>query len=193
MKNLISTFLVLFMTIPIVISQHSETRSLDTFNKINFDGKVELYLIKDDAPSIKLDVKKEHYLKDFVTEVRNETLYLHFKSNRDRDRKIKIYLHHTGIVDMDLDGFVRIETDKPLSEERLSINADGFVKGEIAVATDYLEIHADGFVGLTVSGSARKADLELDGFGKINAKDLNVDQLRKDVDGFARIKISSSR
>ena len=191
MSKLISLLLSLLFAAGAAFAQHTETRSLEAFDKVNFDGRVQLFLIKDDSHSIKLDVKKDHYLDDFVTEVRNGTLYLHFERNKDRDRKIKIYLHHTGIVDLDLDGFVVLETDLPLREDKLSINVDGFIRGEVEVDVNYLDINADGFIGLTVSGKAEKADLELDGFGKINAKNLSVDKLWKDADGFARIKVSS--
>ena len=89
---------------------------------------------------------------------------------------------------MDLDGFVNMVSNDPLTGEELVIDADGFIKGDLEVDVEDLRIKADGFVQLGVYGKAIFADIDLDGFGNIDARDLKVDKRRKSADGFSRVK-----
>jgi hypothetical protein len=195
MKKIICVLVILCGSINIAVAQHSEVRDLEAFSKVNLDGNAKLYLMKSDETSVKLDVKKERYLEDFVSEVRNGELFLYFKKKRrgNQDRKIKVYLKYTDLNKIDLDGFVTLSSDSVLAEEELMIKGDGFIKGKITVSVKDLIIDLDGFTRLTVSGRADTADLKIDGFGKIDANELQVSSVRQDSDGFSRIKVGSDR
>lgn len=191
MKRLILIFIIALGAMTAIVAQNSEIRSIATFDKIKLDGNARLYLMKSDTPSIKLETKKNVYLGNYVTEVRNGTLYLHFERRyrRNNDRKIDIYLNYTTLNNIDVDGFIRLESDQPLTEDQLVIKGDGFIKGDIIVDVNDLRIDLDGFCGLTVSGKANTVDLKIDGFGRINAKHLETTKVYTDADGFSRIKI----
>lgn len=193
MKNIGLTLVIALGMLGVMTAQHTQVRDLEPFDKVNLDGNAKLFLIKSDTPSVELDVKKEAHLDEYVTEVRNGTLYLHFKKKRwtKKDHKIKVYLNHTGVNDIDLDGIVRVETDRPLTESSLKINGDGFIKGNLEVDVNDLTVDLDGFSGMTITGSAERASFSIDGFGKINAQDLRTSRVHKDSDGFARIKVRS--
>lgn len=195
MKKILCTLAILCGTISIAEAQHTEVRNLEAFSKINLDGNAQLFLMKSDAPSIKIDVKKERYLEDYVSEVRNGELFLYFKKkNRgNQDHKIKVYLKYTDINALDLDGFVKLSSDSVLNQKELTIKGDGFIKGKLTVAVRDLRVDLDGFTRLTISGTADTADLKIDGFGKIDANDLQVSKMRQDSDGFSRIKVRSER
>ncbi len=193
MKNIGLTLIIALGMLGSMTAQHTQVRDLEPFDKVNLDGNAKLYLIKSDTPSVELDAKKEAHLDSYVTEVRNGTLYLHFKKKHwsKKEHKIKVYLSHTGVRDLDLDGFVRVESDRPLTESSLKINGDGFIKGDIEVNVNDLTVDLDGFSGMTISGTAENASFSIDGFGKINAEDLSTSRVHKDSDGFARIKVGS--
>jgi len=127
-------------------------------------------------------------LDEYRTEVRNGTLYLNFRREKDNDNRVKLYITHTGIDKMDVDGLVRIYTDDPLVGPSFTLRGDGFIKGDIEVDVDDLRIETDGFIGIRVSGRAVHADLSIDGFGNIDAYDLEVERPSKSADGFARVK-----
>lgn len=169
-------------------AQYSETRPLDDFDAIDFDGNARIYFEEGDAPSIKVQGKNEYYVREFISEVKHGTLHLGFEDDRDNKRKMRLVITHTGINKMELDGFVNLISYDPITSDRLDIDADGFIKGDLEVDVEDLEIDADGFIQLTVFGTADRADLELDGFGSIDAQDLDVIKRRKNTDGFARIK-----
>ena len=191
MKRLILTLIIALGAMNAITAQYSEVRDLETFDKIKLDGNARLYLMKSDTPSIKLETKKDIYLEYYVTEVRNGTLHLYLKKRHriNNDRKIDIYLNYTTLNNIDVDGFIRLESDQPLTEDQLVIKGDGFIKGDIMVDVDNLRIDLDGFSGLTVSGKANTVDLKIDGFGRINAKHLETIKVYTDADGFSRIKI----
>lgn len=195
MKKLICTLVIVLGLIGTTQAQHSEVRNLEAFSKINLDGNARLYLMKSNETSVKLDVKKERYLEEYVTEVRNGELFLYFKKKRrgNQDRKIKVYLKYKDINSIDLDGFVNLSSDSVLEPNELTIIGDGFIKGKLTVAVQDLRIDLDGFTRLTIAGTADRADLKIDGFGKIDANDLDVVKVRQDSDGFSRIKVGSDR
>ncbi len=171
-------------------AQYAETRQLEPFDAIDFDGNARIYFEQGDTPSIKIQSKREEYVREFITEVRNGTLHLGFEYDRDNKRKMRLIITHTGdLRKMDMDGFVNMISHDPLSGRDLRINADGFIKGDLEVYLEDLRIEADGFISLTVFGRADNVDLNLDGFGNIDAQDLDVQRQRRSADGFARIKM----
>ena len=167
--------------------QYAETRPLSDFDAIDFDGNARIYFEQGTTHSIRIEAKKEHYVREFISEVRNGTLHLGFEDDRNNKHKMRLVITHTGISEMDLDGFVNMISHDPLVAQELKIEADGFIKGEIEVDVEDLQMEVDGFIHLGVYGRADRADLELEGFGNIDAQDLNVRRRRQNADGFARI------
>ncbi|MDW3195076.1 MAG: DUF2807 domain-containing protein [Cytophagales bacterium] len=188
MKRNFLLFAFSFVILFAAQAQYSETRPLDVFDAIDFDGNARIYFEQGETPSIKIQGKKEHHVREFISEVKHGTLHLGFENDRENKRKIRLTIIHTGINRMDMDGFVNMISYDPLTSRDLDIKADGFIKGDLEVDVEDLQIDVDGFIQLTVYGKADRADLELDGFGNIDAQDLDVKKRRKSADGFARIK-----
>ncbi len=186
-RHILLTALVLIV-ICTTHAQYTETRPLDDFNAVDFDGNARIYFEQGDTPSIKIQGKKEHHVRAFNTEVKHGTLHLWFEDDRENKRKLRLVITHTGIDKLDMDGFVNMISYDPLTGEDLEIEADGFIKGDLEIDVEDLRINADGFVQFTVFGKADRADIELNGFGNIDAQDLDVKKRRKSADGFARVK-----
>ena len=192
MKTVLSTLFVIVFTVVTVSAQHEQTREVSDFTKVYFEGRAKLYLIKGTEPSVKIEAKRDYYLDDFVTKVKNGKLYLKFEDGDNQNRRrIKVYVTYTETIeDLDLNGLVTlISEDLISSEKKLHISADGFIKGKLEVDVADLDVEAAGFVSLTFFGRADKADLELDGFGRINARDLETKSIDKDANGFASIRL----
>ncbi len=187
MTRFLCTLFAVLITAFVASAQHSETRSLSSFDAIDLDGHARIYLEEGDSPSVRISVKKEHLLDEYRSEVRNGTLYLNFRREKDNDNRVKLYITHTGLEKMDVDGLVRVYTDNPIVGTSFDFKGDGFIKGDIEVDVDDLRVDTDGFIGLDVRGRAYTADLQIDGFGSIGAHDLEVDRPRKSADGFARV------
>lgn len=185
-RNMLLLAMVLLATFT-TQAQYSESRPLEDFDAIDFDGNARIYFEQGETPSIRVQ-GKEYHVREFISEVKQGTLHLGFKDDRENKRKMRLVITHTGIEKIDVDGFVNMISYDPLTGRDLEIDADGFIKGDLEVDVENLEIDADGFVQLTVFGKADRADFELDGFGNIDAQDLDVDKRRKNADGFARIK-----
>lgn len=188
MKRNLLVLAFLLVTIYTTQAQYTETRPLDSFDAIDFDGNARIYFEQGDTPSIKIQAKKEHLVREFISEVKHGTLHLGFEDDRDNKRKVRLVITHTGINKMDMDGFVNMISYDPIAGRDLYIKADGFIKGDLEVDVEDLQIDVDGFIQLAIFGKADRADLELDGFGNIDAQDLDVKKRRKSADGFARIK-----
>ncbi len=193
MKKTTIIVLIGLLTMSTLTAQHSEQRELEDFHRVQLDGNIRLFLIQGEYPSVLLETRRERHLQDYVTEVRNGTLHLYFKNKHHNDHKVKVYLNHTGIDNLHMDGFVRLRSDDPISEETLTIKGDGFITGRVAVDVEDLQINLDGFTSFTVSGTAQRANLRVDGFGKIDAKHLEVGSVRKSGDGLTMIRLDPDR
>lgn len=187
--------IIAILTCNLIISQKTEERNLENFSKLNVDGRAEIHLIKSHKPSIKIEIKEKYNFKDYISEVRNDELFLYYdkyhENKNENDPLVVVYLYHTGLTNMDFDGLIKLFSESELNQSNLSIKGDGFIKGKIIVDVNNLQIDLDGFAKMTVSGKANSADFSIDGFGKIDAKDLETKTVSKDSDGFTKIKSSS--
>ncbi|NHF61318.1 DUF2807 domain-containing protein [Flavobacteriaceae bacterium TP-CH-4] len=193
MKLRTVALLLLFSTSSLIIAQQTENRNLESFNEVVLWGRVELYLVKSNAPSIKIEMKKKYAMTDFVTKVRNGKLQAYYKKphKHDTEPKVIVYLYYTELEGLELSGLVTLVSEETIHTESLEIQGDGIVKGDIDVEVKNLRISLDGIGNMTVSGNADCAELRVDGLGKINARKLTANEFEQHADGFAKVRIGS--
>ncbi len=193
MKLRIVALLLFFSTSSLIFAQQTQIRTLDEFSKVDLWGRVELHLVKSTVPSIKIEMKKKYDMNDFVTKVRNGKLQAHYKKSHkhDNEPKVTVYLYYTEIEQLELSGLVTLVSEETIVAEKLDIQGDGIVKGDIDIETGDLRISLEGIGNITVSGKADRAELQVDGLGKINATDLVANEFEQHADGFAKIRFGS--
>ena len=190
MRKLIIISTVFLFTASLIHAQSREFNDLEPFENVSLDGNIRLNLEYGSATSLILEAKKEHHLSEYDVEVRNGTLYI-----RVNDRgygstpKLTVNLTHPGIQQLDMDGLVHVNSTNTYKSEKLVIQGDGLIKGDLDVTVNELKIGLDGMCKLTVVGYADVADLRLDGLGKIDARGLRADQYNHSSDGIASIKV----
>lgn len=97
---------------------------------------------------------------------------------------------HTGIDEFELSGIVKLFSEDVLKQSELAINGSGMISGEIQVSVQDLNFDLSGISNLTVSGKADNAEFNASGLGKIDAKNLVTNRVRKNVGGFAKVKLA---
>ena len=192
MKNFFSLIILLSIGTFVGNAQYQQLKDLPDFENIEMDGNIRLYLQEAAQPSIAVKTKKAWQAAEYTIEVRNNTLYVKLDDHHEKSSpKITLYLKHTGVKDIHMEGFLKITTVDPLRGERLTLTGDGFIKGEVAVEVEKLSVDLDGFCTLELSGKATTADLSVDGFGKIKARELETQLTHQSAEGLANIRVGN--
>ncbi|WP_344926205.1 GIN domain-containing protein [Aquimarina addita] len=170
-------------------TKENETRNLERFDKVNLIGRVELHLKRNPSNSMEIRTKNASDIPDLVTEVRNGELFIYHKNDCDKCEKPKyiIYLNHSGVSDLKVNGVIKLISDDVISQKDLIISGEGILKGNIKVSVDNLSTNINGISNIYISGQADVANLKIAGIGMINAKSLETNSTNKSTDGFATV------
>ena len=190
MKKIGILGLSLLMGMGLLHAQATQEYNLGSFDNIDLDGNIRLYLEYDKKPSVVIEAKKDYYIDDYEVEVRHNTLIIRHDEHGDSwgsTPKINVYVAHPGIHELDMDGLVSVYTKDVVKTERLKIKGDGLIRGDIDVIVDRLIIGLDGMGKMTVVGRATESDLSVDGMGSIDARGLQG-RITSSTDGLASIK-----
>lgn len=188
MKKRITLLGVLFLAIGLINAQHRETMALESFDYVQLDGNIRLFIDQGNREILTVQARKSRFLDDYRIRVRNNTLYVSLRDNVRSAPKIKLYLEHPGLKGIDADGLVHINSEDTITGDDFTIKGDGFIRGEVKVDVRRLKVDLDGFCFMGLSGKADICDFDLDGFGRINAGELLSTEVSKSADGLAGIK-----
>ena len=182
--------LSLLMGMGLLHAQATQEYNLGSFENVELDGNIRLYLEYSEEQNVVIEAKKGYYIDDYEVEVRHNTLVIRHDEDSDSwgsTPKIEVYVSHPGIQELDMDGLVSVYTKDVLRTERLKIKGDGLIRGDIDVIVDRLIIGLDGMGKMTVVGRAKESDLSVDGMGSIDARGLQG-RIHSSTDGLASIK-----
>ncbi len=171
------------------ITNEKETRNLESFDKVNLEGRVELHLERDSYHSMEIMTKNAADMVDLVTEVRNGELYIYHEQECGNCKKPKfiIYLTHSGISDLTLNGIVKLISDDGISQKDLVISGDGILNGNLEVSVNNLSVDLNGISNMYISGYADTSNLKIAGIGLINAGSLETKSGENVSEGLAII------
>ena len=100
-----------------------------------------------------IKARKAWQVGEYKITVHEGTLYVRQAAEwNSRSPKITIYLKHTGIEHLQMDGYVKITTVNALQGDQFTLKGDGFIKGDLEVDVAQLKVALDGFCTLSISG-----------------------------------------
>lgn len=191
-------FLLLLAFLPQLSSaQNEETRNLEYFNSVDFEGHGSIYLKKGKANSITLQVSKRSDLENIKTEIRNNKLFIGYErgnahSSFDILPKISVYLTYTDLEDMELAGKIKVQTSEAIEGSVFNLKTEGYTTGNIEVNVSNFDLDAEGYARLKISGIANTQHIRLEGLGKIRAEELVSKEADLQIDGSSYISINVS-
>ena len=192
MRSIIIFLGAFLLTTSFTYAQSRQLADLEPFENIDLEGNIRLYLENGSKTDVRLEAKKDYHIAEYDVEVRNGTLYIKYDTYDNgwgSTPKLYVYLTHPGIHRIDMDGLVHINSTDTYKSDRLAINGDGLIRGELDLTVSELKIGLDGMCKMTVVGQADYADLRVDGLGKIDARGLRADKYHQSSDGIASIKV----
>ena len=170
-------------------TNEKETRNLESFDKVNLVGSVELHLERNSSHSIEIMANNSSDIAGLITEVRNGELYIYNEKNCDycKNPNYIIYLNHSGLSDLTLTGRIKLNSDNGISQKDLTIRGVGVLNGNLEVSVNNLSVDFNGISNMYISGYADTSNLKVNGIGMINAGSLKTKSSKKASHGIAFI------
>ena len=176
-------------------AQVEENRSIGSFSKIHLQGNYTVYLTKGAANSLTVKTKKQESLDDLITEVNGGELKIQYKRDDEKwgnSPKIDVMLTYTSLAHIHMDGKTKFQTENTIESDKLTLEFDGYVSGEMEMQLNELNMESDGFTSLEFTGTAAKKTIIIDGAGKMNALELVAKEAVVDVDGSAAVSVHAT-
>lgn len=196
-NNLLLTLilLLLFGLLPKLASaQSSETRNLEYFSEVDFEGHGSIYLIKGSENKIELQSSGRIDLADIKTRIEDNTLVISYETdsqfpNLEVLPKINVYLTYTSLESLIVAGKIKVQTQEPITAPEFSLQAEGYITGALEVDVINFDLEAEGYARIKVSGKANTQRIRLEGLGKIRAEELVSKEVDIEIDGSSYISL----
>ena len=170
-------------------TNEKETRNLESFDKVNLVGSVELHLERNSSHSMEVMANNASDIAGLITEVRNGELYIYTEKDCDycKNPNYIIYLNHSGLSDLTLTGKIKLISDDGISQKDLVIRGVGVLNGNLEVSVNNLSVDFNGISNMSISGYADTSNLKITGIGMINAANLKTKIGKNVSEGIAMI------
>lgn len=193
MKNFI---LFLLLISPSVFAQQIDVRKLAPFDKIQFEGWGNVFLIPGQEEVVEIESKDDLPVTEVRTEVRGNTLYIQYRKNDEEiwktDPKVNIHITYRTLEAFDAIGVVNLATESPLVAERFRLHMEGTGKKNLEVDVEDLDVTVEGITKMKLSGKAHHQNIVFDGMGKIWAEDLITHTTIAEVNGTGNLYVHAT-
>ncbi len=162
---------------------------LTEFEKIELDGIFKVYLKQGDAS--KLEVETDENIIDLIeANVRSKKLTLKVKKPVHSTRGIFIYLTFNKINHLSLAGHTYVVSTDRMNFDQLDLIVSGTSKMISEINAVSLKVEASGSSSLELSGNVFSADITASGAAKMNAVNMNIDDLKHSASGTAATTVN---
>jgi len=179
-RTLSSLLIVLLFSFGISLSSFaqeelSETRSLDSFSKLNATNGINVLLRK--SSENKVDVRISNgLLSDVITEVKSNTLRVRMRPQINKELSVLVVVFYKSLDEIVVTKGASLETKTVILTDKLEIDAKtgGSVKAEIE-ASD-VKLTASGGGDINLYGWAKRFEVNANTKGSVQAKTLKADR-----------------
>jgi hypothetical protein len=185
----------------VINDKNAQERKLDGFDKIDVSGAIELYISQGPETKVVISAKNAEDVEEIETEVRNGTLYIHYKHDKSwwsnqwntMGRSLRAYVSAPEIRALTSSGSGSMYIEGLLKAEKLDleISGSGNINGKVDV--DELEVDQSGSSNIRLSGTARRASFDCSGSGNIDSPELVTDQCEIEISGSGNAYITANK
>ncbi len=179
-------------------AQNSETRSLQSFDRLIVDYGIEATILHGDNYQVVLTGDDE-VLEHVQAISSGGQLKLTFEqgigntfSGLFRDRKVKAVVTMPKLTAVIANGGATVVSKASWQAEQIELVSNGGADITLSIAADQLDIMSNGGSEVMVSGRVDKATLRANGGSTINAKQLTATHVNANANGAADITINAT-
>lgn len=196
MKRTLYLFTLLLILSLTTHAQKTSTRNLEDFDKIKVSGIANIILKKGDKTSAKVTLEGNINDDDLITKVKNKTLYISLKKNRQaryRNIDVNIELTFRQLGAIELNGAVSLKSKSVIKANIFYLEASGAGSLQLALDSQHLTCDLSGASNIKLEGNTKRLEVNLSGAGSINAYNLKAQIVQSNSSGVGSIKINAQK
>lgn len=180
MKKLILVLTTLIYSSGYIYCQVSETRTLDSFNKIIISGNSKVYLTASAPQDVRVETKNK--LEDIKTTVSNNTLRIDGKPST-------LYITVPAIDEIIVSGYGELKSATPYKSESMHIEISGNGKVVFPVEAKTVNLDVSGFGKVRLTGTAEDFKLSVSGNATVDAIGLHTTNTTASISGVTKATV----
>lgn len=210
--NRISITLLLLLAGIHLTAQNSETRKLESFERVSVSQGIDAFLSEGSSESARIEVVGDIELDEVLTDISGGTLKIHLEDNNYRNADVTVYVTYVSLEGLKASSAASIEVEDQVECDctfEIDVSSAGDV--EVSVTSNALELEASsagdmdlkvrtGDIEASVSsagdidiqGSADEVEIKASSSGDFSGYDLKCEtaELRASSGGSIKIEVN---
>lgn len=189
MNKILSIIAVLLMSAPI-LAQETQTRNIGRFTGVKVAEGIDVYLIKGDKESAKVEVYGTS-IQNVITEVSGSYLKVHMRDGNYRGRvEVKVFVTYTELQKLSASSAGNIYSQGVIKTSSLEVGSSSAGNIEIEVDAGEIDISASSAGEIEIKGRGKSLKADASSAGEIDAYDLEVDNVTVDASSAGSVKVN---
>ena len=166
---------------------------IESFTDLELNGAFNIYLSQGTEEKLFLE-NDDKVLPNLLVHQNGNKLIIERKENFNRKKlkKYKIFITVNNLEELEMNGVGQVRCLQILKLNRLDLEHNGVGRFELAINAKRLHGNFTGIGRITLKGAVATADITMDGIGKLNAFDLQTEDLVIERNGIGRVEIHAS-
>ncbi|MDR2040641.1 MAG: DUF2807 domain-containing protein [Bacteroidales bacterium] len=149
-----------------------EQRSISSFDKIDFDGVSNIFLLQSDIEKVEVEID-DNLQKHIHVYNNGHTLVIKFADvHLEKTTKNNIYISYKEMNQLAANGVGNVKTQNILNSEHFKLNVTGVGNVDLELNCNTLDADFDGVGNINLRGKTDHFYVKKDGVGSLNAKGL---------------------
>lgn len=173
----------------------NETRTVTSFNSIEVNGVMNVYLKQGSNESVVVEADK-NILQYVITKVNSKgELDIETKENVNikKSTKLNVYVTLKDISKLECNGVGNVNTESKLELNDLNIENNGVGNVDLDIDCNKLTLEINSVGNTTLSGNIDNVNMEHNGVGNIKAFDLTADNLSIESNAVGNAEVNAGR
>lgn len=194
---------LLFVAVPEAQGQEmfSESRTVETFTRLEFATPGIVYLKQGDAASVRVEASSQELLDRVRTGVRGDELVINaeddgrswFEKLFGDDEELNVYVTMPDVRAVSISGTGEIIAETVIQSEKLDLRISGTGDIEAELDVDRLESEINGTGDAKVSGRAARHRIRISGTGDVEAIDLQTEETDVEISGTGDARVHATK
>jgi len=189
MSKILSFVFVLLLSAP-GFAQETQTRNISHFTGVKVAEGIDVYLIKGDKESAKVEVYGTS-IQNVITEVSGSYLKIHMRDGNYKGRvEVKVFVTYTQIEKLSASSAGNIFSQGVIKTSSLEVGSSSAGNIEIEVEAGQVDVSASSAGEIEIKGTAKSLNADASSAGEIDAYDLEVESVEVEASSAGSVKVN---
>lgn len=174
---------------------NAQVRNVGQFNAIVVSSSIDLFLSQSSTAAVAVSANDLKYRDEITTEVRNNTLYIGFKSKGSDwgNKNLRAYVAATTLNRIEASGACDVKVEGGFKATDLEIELSGSSDFKGMVTATNLRLSGSGSSDFIISGSTTNVRIDISGASDVKGFDLVADYCEASASGASDVNITVNK